>query len=133
MAQAFRIDGLYAGCHPAGSVLDTNVTYTAGSAPHSLASITVSFSPHTDGSGKKRSGLIVIKCVLGGPTVDFQYNTTDSDFNESLFRIDTVADCTKSHARPAPPLPKFLCWLGVCQPSLDPTLGGDLASCYANC
>lgn len=132
MAQAFQIVGWSAGCHPAANVLGTNVTYTAGSTPNSVASITVSFGQRTDGAGKKRSGHIVIKCVLGGPTIDFQYNTTGADVDESLFRIDTLADCTKSHARPAPPLPGFMC-SGV-SGMFKPTQGGvDLATCEANC
>eukprot|EP00038_Savillea_parva_P005006 m.145963 g.145963 ORF g.145963 m.145963 type:complete len:275 (-) comp11637_c1_seq4:50-874(-) len=96
MAQTFQNNGQPSGCYPAADVAGTKMYYTRGETAGSLASVTVVFGVHTDGTGTQRDGFITIKCVKGGPTDNFQYSTIGDEGHQSVYEIDTAADCEHS-------------------------------------
>ena len=117
MAQTFMSsDGSPQGCFPAADVIGTTLTFTAGSAPNTVASVTVFFNIHTDGGGSQRDGFIKITCKDGGPTSNFVYTTVGDTGHSSQYEIDTTADCSKSGISPSPPPPSnsFACLNGTC-------------------
>jgi hypothetical protein len=103
MAQTYKnTDGTVGGCFPAADVLGTTLTYTAGSAPNTVASVTVFFNIHTDGGGAQRDGFIKITCLAGGPKSGFTYSTVGDTGHSSQYEIDTTADCAAAGGGPSP-------------------------------
>jgi hypothetical protein len=141
MAQTYQnTDGTPGGCYPAADVRGTTLTYTAGSAPNTLASVTVFFNIHTDGGGAQRDGFVKIKCVPGGPTSDFRYTTVGDTGHSSQYEIDTVADCSRSGGGPPQPpgppppsSPTFDCLNGTCVSAFPPGSGVPKDVCERIC
>lgn len=102
MAQTYqKLDGSPDGCYAAAGIPNTALTYTAGTAPNLLASVTVNFGTHRDGSGTERAGFIRITCSTGGPTTNFVYTTSGDSQHPSKYEIDTTADCAAAGGSPA--------------------------------
>ena len=137
VAQTITNSGSPDGCYPAADVTGTTLTYTSGSAPSTLASVTVFFGVHTDGGGTQRDAFVRIRCVAGGPTSAFQYATIGDQGHQSQYEISTVADCTKSGIGPSPPPPPpsetFVCVNGTCVAAAPPGSGVPKDVCDRIC
>ena len=137
MAQTYlNTDGTPGGCYPAADVIGTTLTYTAGSAPNTLASVTVFFNIHTDGGGAQRDGFIRITCQTGGPTSNFVYTAVGDTGHSSQYEIDTTADCERSGLTPPPPPPPppqgYACLDGACM-MVENIIGVPLNVCQEMC
>jgi hypothetical protein len=149
MAQTYQnADGSPAGCYPAADVIGTTMTYTGGSAPNTLASVTVFFNTinissteeeFNDDGGAQRvnetDGFIKITCLTGGPTSNFAYTTVGDTGNSS--QIDTTADCQRSGLSPPPPPPPppqagYACLDGACM-MVENVTGVPLNVCQEMC
>lgn len=103
MAQTYvDASGNPAGCYPAADVQGTTLTYSAGTAAGTLASVTVNFNVHTDAGGTQRDGFIRITCVTGGRTSNYQYTTVGDQGHESQYEIDSTADCSAAGGGASP-------------------------------
>ena len=137
MAQTYQnADGSPAGCYPAADVIGTTLTFTAGSTPNTLASVTVFFNIHTDGGGAQRDGFIRITCQTGGPTSNFAYTTVGDTGHSSQYEVDTTADCERSGLTPPPPPPPppqgYACLDGTCM-MVENVTGVPLNVCQEMC
>jgi hypothetical protein len=143
MAQTYQdSSGVADGCDAAANVQGTVLTYLMNN--NVLESVSVNFMTHTDSGGVARDGFIMITCVAGGPTSNFEYTTIGDTGHKSQYEVGVTADCSKSGPMPpsppgppAPGAPGYWCVQNTTclyGPQPSPTFkGGTEQQCAAIC
>eukprot|EP00035_Acanthoeca_spectabilis_P031703 m.15403 g.15403 ORF g.15403 m.15403 type:complete len:301 (-) comp4906_c0_seq2:204-1106(-) len=87
-------------CEPVAIVKDTQLQYSI-LPDGNIHTLFLGFNVYTDWRGNQFSAFFQIDCFKGGPTSKFTYTSIGDEGHQSIFQINTQADCTAT-AAPTP-------------------------------